>query len=100
MLELIILPIVFNMKKILIISSISASIILFSNISHAQQVGESMGEKIATIINFRGYLCAKVTDVQKLSEENTYRVTCIEYRNGNSKNTYTWDAGTNQVSER
>jgi len=87
------------MKKILIISSI-VTVTLFSNTSYAKQLSASMNEKIATIINARGYLCAKVTDVQQ-SSGNVYLVTCTEYRSGDGgKKTYVWNAGTNYVAER
>ena len=37
---------------------------------------------IATMINLKGDLCAKVISVTPLKIKDTYEVTCIEYRGG------------------
>ena len=50
---------------------------------------EAYGEMIATAINLNGLLCAKVVNVRPLQVNNdTFEVTCIEYRGGSSRATY------------
>lgn len=50
-------------------------------------------EKVATIINLNGYLCAKVLDIRPLEvRPNVYEVTCVEYRGGSGKKVYMLDA--------
>lgn len=49
-------------------------------------------EKIATVINLNGHLCASVTDVRPLQMKDRYEVTCIEYRGGQGEVRYILDA--------
>ena len=65
--------------KMFIVSLIFASSAsLYSINAYAMDKEEMM----ATFINLHGHLCAKVVDVNRLKMENTYEVTCIEYRGG------------------
>ena len=48
-----------------------------------QQISQDDADKMmATFLNLKGHLCAKVVNVSKLSIPDTYEVRCIEYRGG------------------
>lgn len=51
-----------------------------------------MDEVIATMLNLGGHLCARVVSVTPLRLKDTYEVTCIEYRGGNGRVTYIFEA--------
>lgn len=66
------------MKKILLFAIFMS---LFSTTAQALSK-EEVDEGLATLINLKGYLCAKVVNVRPLSQTNIYEVKCIEYRGG------------------
>lgn len=51
-----------------------------------------MDEVVATLLNIGGHLCARVVSVTPLRLKDTYEVTCIEYRGGNGRVTYIFEA--------
>ena len=56
--------------------------LLPNNLSAQSWSREELKEMMAFIINANGFLCAKVVEVHPLTLNNTYEVTCIEYRGG------------------
>lgn len=55
-------------------------------------MADALLEKVATVINLNGHLCASVTDVRPLEIQDTYEVTCIEYRGGSGEVRYLMNA--------
>lgn len=66
------------MKMKLVLIALAAFISL-SSLAVAQDDADKM---MATFLNLKGHLCAKVVNVSKLSIPDTYEVRCIEYRGG------------------
>lgn len=57
-------------------------------------------EMMATFINLKGYLCAKVVNVRKVNDKDLYLVKCIEYRNGTGEVEYFVDLQKHDVIKR
>lgn len=60
---------------------------------------EAVNEKLATMLNLNGLLCAKVVSVAPLERANTYEVTCIAYRGGSTNKTYIFNGNTGKAFE-
>jgi hypothetical protein len=63
-----------------------------NNFSPPDASREEMDEVVATLLNLGGHLCARVVSVTPLRLKDTYEVTCIEYRGGNGRVTYIFEA--------
>ena len=59
-------------------------------------LSEDSKSKAALLINLHGQLCAKVTDISRISGD-LYRVTCTRYRDGTGSATYEMNAATGTV---
>ena len=59
-------------------------------------ISEDSKSKAALLINFNGQLCAKVTDISRISGD-LYRVTCTRYRDGTGSATYEMNAAAGTV---
>lgn len=57
-------------------------------------------DMMATFLNLKGQLCAKVVNVSKLSLPNTYEVRCIEYRGGTGTVDYIVNVKTGEAVKR
>lgn len=57
-------------------------------------------EMLATFINLKGYLCAKVEKVSPLAQRDTYEVRCIEYRGGSGTVDYIVNVKSGEVVKR
>lgn len=57
-------------------------------------------EMMATFINLKGKLCAKVVRVNKLTQADTYEVRCIEYRGGDGTVDYIVNVKSGEVIKR
>lgn len=57
-------------------------------------------EMMATFLNLKGQLCAKVANVSKLSMPDTYEVRCIEYRGGSGTVDYIVNLKSGEVFKR
>lgn len=69
---------------------LAAAVIFFASSSYAAEnlvhkVNNDAVEGMALLINLNGHLCAQVTGVYKLEQQDIYEVECIEYRGGNGK---------------
>lgn len=62
----------------------------------AAGVSEDSKTTLAALVNLNGELCAKVTDVSRISGD-VYRVTCVRYRDGTGSATYEVNAATGAV---
>jgi len=51
-------------------------------------------EKVATLLNLQGFLCARVVSISPLKVKDTYEVQCIEYRGGEGTVGYVLNAAT------
>ncbi|NDP40490.1 MAG: hypothetical protein GZ093_17405 [Rhodoferax sp.] len=59
-------------------------------------ISEDSKSKAALLINLNGQLCAKVTDISRISGD-LYRVTCTRYRDGTGSATYEMNAAAGTV---
>jgi hypothetical protein len=91
-------------RRLFIILKIALGVVVFSSViafcsaannqtstrstSGTRTPSSDAREAAATFINLNGFLCADVISVQALQLNNTFEVTCIEYRGGSSKKTY------------
>ena len=64
---------------------------------YAEQSAEEM---MATFLNLKGQLCAKVVNINKLQLADTYEVRCIEYRGGTGTVDYLVNIKTGEVVKR
>lgn len=71
-------------------AAVVAGVLMFAY-THTSKADELL-EKIATVINLNGHLCASVTDVRPLELQDVYEVTCIEYRGGSGEVRYIMNA--------
>ena len=58
---------------------------------------QDLKEKMATVINLNGQLCARVESIRPAGEKDMYNVECIRYRDGTGKATYLVNARTGQA---
>lgn len=65
-----------------------------------QVLAESAEEMMATFLNLKGQLCAKVVKVSRLSLPDTYEVSCIEYRGGSGTVDYIVNVKNGEVFKR
>ena len=87
-------PLIHHTLKTLLV----VTLILTPTISNAQEFSkEDLNEITATMINLKGLLCAKVMEMRPLKLENTYEVTCIEYRGGSGMVRYIFNPRENTV---
>lgn len=66
----------------------------------AQSWAEEAEEMMATFLNLKGQLCAKVVNVSKLTLPDTYEVRCIEYRGGTGAVDYIVNVKTGETVKR
>lgn len=67
--------------------------LLVSSMSFASAASEAeLKEKVATLINLNGHLCASVTDVRPLEIAGNFEITCVEYRGGSGTVRYILNA--------
>lgn len=59
-------------------------------------VSEDSKNTLAALINLNGELCARVTEISRISGD-VYRVSCIRYRDGTGSATYEVNAATGGV---
>ncbi len=71
-------------------AAVVAGVLMFAY-AHTSKADELL-EKIATVINLNGHLCASVTDVRPLELKDVYEVTCVEYRGGSGEVRYIMNA--------
>ena len=69
---------------------------LGTSTAHAGEAEELM----ATVLNLKGQLCAKVVNISKLSIPDTYEVRCIEYRGGSGTVDYIVNVKSGEVFKR
>lgn len=74
-----------------------AALILLSSISASAMTDDELKEMTATIINLNGYLCAFVISISPTLNDEVYRVSCVEYRDGSGSATYLMNARTAEV---
>lgn len=77
------------MKKISIAAIYLLTIFLTS--AHANEK-EQLKETVAFMLNLKGHLCAKVTEIVPLQVKNQYEVTCVAYRGGKGTKVYVFNA--------
>ncbi len=82
-----------DMKKIIFL-------LAFLAFTTCEAVAESAEEMMATFLNLKGQLCAKVLTVSKLSLPDTYEVRCIEYRGGSGTVDYIVNVKSGEVFKR
>lgn len=63
-------------------------------------LANDVDEMLATFINLKGHLCAKVVKVAPLTQKDTYEVRCIEYRGGSGTVDYIVNVKSGQVIKR
>lgn len=71
-------------------AAVVAGVLMFAYAHTAK--ADQLLEKIATVINLNGHLCASVTDVRPLELKDVYEVTCVEYRGGSGEVRYIMNA--------
>lgn len=76
------------------------SLVFFAVFCGTARAEQSAEEMMATFLNLKGQLCAKVVNVAKLSLPDSYEVRCIEYRGGTGTVDYVVNVKSGEVVKR